>query len=522
MTTPPPKSELTADKALLANYSEDQASPTEYHSVSGSRGRSQSTKKDAADQSQKHLRAPSSRPARPMSPDASSILSTDEYEQLAPQRSRSQPSQIHSSAERSEEQSESWRSRLRTLWTRNKGIAYMLMAQVFGVLMNVTTRLLEVEGNKGKGLHPFQILFARMAITVVLASAWMWYKKTPDFPLGKPEVRWLLVARGLSGFFGVWGMYTSLQYLPLADCTVLTFLAPGLVCWLCAVLLKEPFTRREQVATLISFLGVVMIARPTSLFSKSGETPPASGPGDAEPGAKGKPSSGDASDFDNVTPEERLYAVSIALLGVCGTVIAFTSIRWIGKRAHPLISVNYFSVWCTIVSFVMQLALPGVGFLLPADLKEWSYLIFLGICGFIMVSIFSDDVGCQWCPPVLTSDLQQFLLAAGLAYEKSSRATNMTYTQMLFALTFDKIIFGHSPGWMSIIGSSLILGPAIFVAMQKNVDESKEANEGSQGPGDEESQRALLSGEAAEERLDSVEGDGIRMPVPEVQMRALR
>lgn len=98
----------------------------------------------------------------------------------------------------------------------------------------------------------------------------------------------------------------------------------------------------------------------------------------------------------------------------------------------------------------------------------------------------------------------------------------MTYTQMLFALTFDKIIFGHSPGWMSIVGSSLILGPAIFVAMQKNVDESKEANEGSQGPGDEESQRALLSGEAVEERHDSVEGDGIRMPVPEVQMRALR
>ena len=33
----------------------------------------------------------------------------------------------------------------------------MLLAQVFGVMMNVTTRLLEIEGNKGKGLHPFQV-----------------------------------------------------------------------------------------------------------------------------------------------------------------------------------------------------------------------------------------------------------------------------------------------------------------------------------------------------------------------------
>lgn len=81
----------------------------------------------------------------------------------------------------------------------------MLLAQVFGVLMNVTTRLLEVEGNKGKGLDPFQILFARMGITVVLASLWMWWKKTPDFPLGKKEVRGLLAARGFGGFFGVFG-----------------------------------------------------------------------------------------------------------------------------------------------------------------------------------------------------------------------------------------------------------------------------------------------------------------------------
>lgn len=76
------------------------------------------------------------------------------------------------------------------------------------------------------------------------------------------------------------------------------------------------------------------------------------------------------------------------MLGVCGTVVAFTTIRWIGKRAHPLISVNYFAAWCTIVSFVMQFVLPGVGFLLPADAKEWGYLIFLGICGFIMVRFY--------------------------------------------------------------------------------------------------------------------------------------
>jgi hypothetical protein len=34
-------------------------------------------------------------------------------------------------------------------WTRNKGLGLVLLAQVFGTLMNVTTRLLEMEGNNG-------------------------------------------------------------------------------------------------------------------------------------------------------------------------------------------------------------------------------------------------------------------------------------------------------------------------------------------------------------------------------------
>lgn len=92
----------------------------------------------------------------------------------------------------------------------------------------------------------------------------------------------------------------------------------------------------------------------------------------------------------------------------------------------------------------------------------------------------------------------------------------MTYTQMLFALTFDKLVFGHDPNWMSIVGSSLILGPAIFVAVQKNDEDSKEIMESGRSVVDEESQRGLMSGAD----LDDVNDE--RMPVVEVQMRTLK
>jgi hypothetical protein len=197
---------LAADKQPVRNELREQTSLREHQENSALRGRPTNSKSKNGEIPIKYLQAPIARSSRTLSPDALSILSTDEYEQLQPSRSLtlSAPEDSHPS-----ESPIGWRARLAAAWIRNKGLAYMLLAQVFGVLMNVTTRLLEIEGNKGEGLHPFQILFARMSITVVLASAYMWYKKTPHFPLGKPEVRWLLAARGFGGFFGTFQQTTQ-------------------------------------------------------------------------------------------------------------------------------------------------------------------------------------------------------------------------------------------------------------------------------------------------------------------------
>ncbi len=97
-----------------------------------------------------------------------------------------------------------WGDRLRGFWVRNQGLFLVSFSQLFGALMNVITRLLELEG---EGMHPFQILFARQLLTFIFCSAWMWYTKVPDFPFGRKDIRKLLCLRALSGFFGIYGMY---------------------------------------------------------------------------------------------------------------------------------------------------------------------------------------------------------------------------------------------------------------------------------------------------------------------------
>ncbi|KAH0563063.1 hypothetical protein GP486_002369 [Trichoglossum hirsutum] len=263
----------------------------------------------------------------------------------------------------------------------------------------------------------------------------------------------------------------SLVYLPIAEATVITFLAPIVACFVCSFVINEPFTRAEQIAGLISLCGVVLIARPATLFSRddSDISPVGSGGADTVPITNSTISGASSSGLDAVTPAKRLVAIVAALIGVVGAAGAYTTIRWIGKRAHPLISVNYFASWCTVVS--------------------------------------ATETHLQ----------QQILLTSGLQYEKSSRATNMVYTQMLFALAFDKIVWGHSPGIISIVGSSLILGSAIYVALRREHASQKKSAAQNTVAAIADEERALVEG------MDDVDDEHEQTGgVEEMQLRTMR
>lgn len=256
----------------------------------------------------------------------------------------------------------------------------------------------------------------------------------------------------------------SLIYLPIAEAVVITFVAPIISCWAYSIFFHEPFGLLDQVAGLVSFAGVVLIAQPSWLFGS--ETASTSGSHGVEGNAiaaNATTQTFDTNGIPVVTPSQRLSAVIIGFIGACGAAGAYTTLRYIGKRAHPLISVNYFATWCTIVSAFALLFVPSVEFRLPSNLREWSLLVSLGTCGFVM----------------------QFLLTAGLAHDKSARATQMVYTQVLFGIAFDKIIWNVTPGIWSCVGSLVVLASALYVAVwgaaAKAGGEAKE-----RGRGDEE------------------------------------
>ncbi|CAG7964044.1 unnamed protein product [Penicillium nalgiovense] len=331
-------------------------------------------------------------------------------------------------------------------WLRNKGMGLVLLAQAFAASMNVMTQVLEIHSS----MHPFQILFARMSITAVASYLYMYIASTP-FPLGTRPVRGLLLLRALFGFTGVYALYYSVQYLPLSEATVITFLSPIISCYACSLLIPgETFSRKQLLAGLISLGGVVLIARP---FSKRDPSMTIATPTATAAWALGLSTSVDKppSETDSY---HHVMATIVAFLGVLGASGAYTSIRMIGRRAHPLVSVTYFSSVTTVISFVAMLTVPSVPFRVPNTVVEWMLLTGLGVCGFLLQFLLT--AGLSYVPPASVSD--------GKPMAQGARATSMVYMQMFFAVFYDKVVWGSTLSPISWVGSGIILACAVYVA----------------------------------------------------------
>ncbi|SPO32169.1 uncharacterized protein UTRI_02726 [Ustilago trichophora] len=376
-------------------------------------------------------------------------------------------------------------SKFRGFVKRNEGILLLGLAQLFFSTMNFFFKLINLlPPEQSAPVTALEIILIRMSITWVGCVGFMLASGVENPFLGPKGVRKLLALRGFVGFFGLFGLYYSLQFLSLADATVITFLGPLATGLLGYLVLGEPFTLRETFGGIISLSGVVLIARPAFIFGRKAADSDLDQPltvdlvnattstgqdstvqiGSAivkhivqnftATDALRRSSSSnstimDGADgvitIDGVTEKQRLFAVGLALLGVCGGAGAYITIRAIGRRASATHSVAYFSLYSTIVSgFLMWFT--GTKFVLPTHPKWIVLLVCVGIFGLAA----------------------QILLAMGLQREKAGRAVSVTYLQIVYASLY-QLIFLHTPIQpLSAIGMVVILISAGWVAAGKS------------------------------------------------------
>ncbi|MDH5675497.1 MAG: DMT family transporter [Myxococcales bacterium] len=247
----------------------------------------------------------------------------------------------------------------------------------------------------GQRLPSQEIVSARAALTLVFTYAMLRRAGVPS--LG--HNRKLLLLRGLCGFCALSCVYYAVTVLPLAEATVIQYLHPTFTALLAARVLGERLHRGVVGSLVLGALGVLVVARPASLFG----------------GGAALPTLG------------LLAALGGALLTSCAYVV----VRKLGQRENPLVIVLYFPLVALPASIPTAAA---VGPLWPTP-GEWLLLLLVGI---------STQVG-------------QLAVTHGLQRFEAGSAAIYSYTQVLFAVVLGAIFLDEVPSLFTLVGGSLIV-----------------------------------------------------------------
>ncbi|MCG8314682.1 MAG: DMT family transporter, partial [Pseudomonadales bacterium] len=113
-----------------------------------------------------------------------------------------------------------------------------------------------------QGIPVLEIVAARAIISLLLSYLDVKRKRIPLWGNRKD----LLFARGLVGALALVCVYYSVSTIPLAEATVLQYLHPMFTAILALIFLKERLQLSTIICIVLSFFGLLTIARPGFLF----------------------------------------------------------------------------------------------------------------------------------------------------------------------------------------------------------------------------------------------------------------
>ncbi|KAH7637593.1 hypothetical protein HUG17_8697 [Dermatophagoides farinae] len=141
-----------------------------------------------------------------------------------------------------------------------KGIFYSSLSSVFFSLSAVIVKYL-------KDIHPGQLAVSRFFGIFILTIPLIVYHDLN--PFGPPELRPILIMRGIAGATSLFLRFIAFHYLSIADASVIIFSVPIFVSIFAWFYLKEPCGLFHTLTIIIAMIGLIMTTKLPIFFSYS-------------------------------------------------------------------------------------------------------------------------------------------------------------------------------------------------------------------------------------------------------------
>lgn len=139
--------------------------------------------------------------------------------------------------------------------THAQGILWMLLGTFVFSVMPITIR------EATRHMHPFEAAFFRNVVALLIMTPWLVSTRF----LALRTSRWrLYTTRALTGAVSMFSWFYGMTHMPLGAAQALSFTQPLFATLLAAVVLREDVRLRRWSATVLGFVGVVIIIQPGS------------------------------------------------------------------------------------------------------------------------------------------------------------------------------------------------------------------------------------------------------------------
>ena len=252
------------------------------------------------------------------------------------------------------------------------------------------------------GIALAELAFYRFAFGLPPLLAWM--VLTSNLTAWRTRRPGAHLFRGALGLVNLVLGFSALAYLPLAEATTISFVAPLLAVMLSALVLNEKVGRYRWTAVAVGFAGVILVVQP------SGGTLPLIG----------------------------VTLAFFAALGVAGVTIA---IRELGRTESTPTMVLWFSFFSILASSAFM-----PFFAESHDRWEWTILLILG----------------------LAEGLGQLFLTSSLRYAPVAVIAPFDYVQLLWAVLLGWLVWDTLPQAASWAGAAIIIASGLVTVWREH------------------------------------------------------
>ena len=271
------------------------------------------------------------------------------------------------------------------------GVVLRILSTLAFALMGVFVKAL------GDTVPLGQVVFFRSAVAMLPLVAYLWWRG--DWPRGLRTSRPMgHIGRCLMGAAAMFTSFATIRLLPLAEATMLSYLAPVVLAVLAWALLGERLTARRIAGVSLGLAGATAFCRPA---------------------------------FAGVLPDAGGLGVFLGLVTAALTAGALVQMRRLTLLGE---SSGAIAFWFALVSALGGLATLPWGWIWPGP-TGLALLIAIGLSG----------------------GLAQILMTLSFSYADASALAPFEYLSVLWAVVLGFAVFAEIPGLAFFIAGPLVL-----------------------------------------------------------------